>query len=86
MQDSPLEFPGHHPVKAVGLHTAEFKTRMLDVVHREAGTPAVLEVRERLSKDQRYLSLTITVHVADRAQLDRIYREMHATGLLLFAL
>jgi hypothetical protein len=86
MKDSPLEFPGHHPVKAVGLHTPEFKEQMIAVVHQEVGEPAVMEIRERLSKDHRYLSLTITVHVANRDQLDAIYRNMHATGLLMFAL
>jgi hypothetical protein len=81
-----LEFPGAHPVKAMGRHTPEFKPRMLEVIHSEVGQESVIEIQEKMSRDQKYVSLTITIHIQSREHLDRIYRQMHATGLLIFAL
>ncbi len=92
MSDTPstppslLEFPGAHPVKAMGRHTDEFRVRMLEVIHAEVGAESVIEIQERMSRDRTYVSLTITVHIQSREHLDRIYRQMHATGLLIFAL
>ncbi len=81
-----LEFPGAHPVKAMGRHTPEFRLRMLEVIHDELGQESIIDIQERMSRDQSYISLTITVHIQSREHLDRIYRQMHATGLLIFAL
>ena len=86
MDASPLEFPCDHPIKVLGRHTPEFRTRVLAVLAAEAGETAEPRLEERLSRDGSYLSLTCTVRVASRAQLDLIYRALHATGLVLYAL
>ena len=85
MDASPLSFPCDYPVKVMGRHTPEFRTRVLAVLTAEA-PGAELETRERLSRDGTYLSLTCTLRVGSREQLDRIYRQLHATGLVLYAL
>jgi putative lipoic acid-binding regulatory protein len=54
------------------------------VLGDEAGV--VLDVAERPSRDGTYLSLTFTLKVDNREQLERIYRRLHATGLVLYAL
>jgi putative lipoic acid-binding regulatory protein len=86
MEISPLEFPCEYPVKVMGRRTPEFRPRMLEVLAAH-GVPAEPEaISERLSRDGTYLSLTLSIRVDSRDQLDRIYRELHATGLVLFAL
>ena len=85
MKRSPLEFPCDYPIKVMGRHTPEFRARMLEVLGRQA-TAGVSAVAERLSRDGNYLSLTCTVHVESRERLDALYRELHATGLVLIAL
>jgi putative lipoic acid-binding regulatory protein len=69
----------------MGRHTPEFRTRMLEVLERQPSS-TVSSVAERLSRDGNYLSLTCTVRVDSRERLDSLYRELHATGLVLIAL
>ncbi|HUO96350.1 MAG TPA: DUF493 domain-containing protein [Steroidobacteraceae bacterium] len=84
MDASPLEFPCDYPVKVMGKRTPEFRQAMLDALGDEAGV--VHNIAERPSRDGTYLSLTFTLKVDNREQLDRIYRRLHATGLVLYAL
>jgi putative lipoic acid-binding regulatory protein len=85
--NTPLEFPGDHPLKVVGKATPEFRARMLQIVALHGGgTIEPSRVTEKLSRDGTYVSLTCVVRAESREHLDRIYREMHATGLVLYAL
>ncbi len=84
MADSPLEFPGDHPVKVMGRNTPEFRAQVLAVLAGGA-TPAPA-VAERISRDGGFVSLTVVVRVASRDELDALYRRLHATGLVLYSL
>ena len=86
MDPSPLEFPADHPVNVIGRHAPEFRERVRAVLAAELGAAATIVIEERRSRDGSYLSLTCTVRVESRPQLERLYRELHATGLVLFAL
>lgn len=83
---SPLEFPCEYPLKVMGRSTPEFRVRMLQVVAVHAGPLEAARISERASRDGNYLSLTLTVRAESREHLDRIYRDLHATGLVLYAL
>ncbi len=83
MQDSPLEFPCDYPLKVMGRATPEFRSAVLGALPPEAGAPPVAE---RLSRDGNFVSLTLTVRVASRDELDGLYRRLHATGLVLYSL
>jgi len=69
----------------MGRKTPEFRSAMLYVLTQQTGLHDI-PVTERHSRDGTYLSLTCTVPVKDRAQLDTIYKSLHSTGLVLFAL
>lgn len=84
--DSPLEFPCDYPVKVMGRTSAEFRARMLQVIALHTGPVSAQQVSERLSRDGNYLSLTCTVRAASREQLELLYRDLHSTGLVLYAL
>jgi uncharacterized protein len=86
MDESPLEFPCDYPVKVMGRHTADFRAQVLAALAAEAGGSAAPRVEERLSRDGTFVSLTCIVRVASRADLDRLYRRLHATGLVLYSL
>lgn len=86
MDGSPLEFPGIHPVKVMGRHTAEFRAGVLAAVAERLAGNHEVALTERVSRDGGYVSLTALVRVESRAELDAIYRELHATGLVLYAL
>ena len=86
MENTPLEFPGEHPVKVMGRHSPEFRERVFGVLHELGKPPRPESVAERPSRDGTYLSLTFEVWVASRDDLDGIYRALHATGLVIYAL
>ena len=80
-----LEFPCDYALKLIGRHAPEFREAVRAVVARQP--PKTLTVdAERISRDGNFLSLTCHVHVATRESLDALYRELHATGLVLYAL
>jgi uncharacterized protein len=81
-----LQFPDHHPIKAVGRNQPHFKDTMLQCVRAELGDDVELDITEKLSRDGSFISLTVTVWVDSRERLDNVYQRLHATGLLLFAL
>jgi uncharacterized protein len=86
MDETPLEFPCDFPVKVMGRHTAEFRTQILAALAAETHGAAAPRIEERLSRDGTFVSLTCTVRVASRDELERIYRRLHATGLVLYSL
>jgi uncharacterized protein len=86
MDDSPLEFPCDYALKVMGRAGPEFRARMLAVLEAHVGPIAPAQVLERPSRAGTYVALTCTLRAGSRAQLDRIYRDLHATGLVLYAL
>ena len=85
-EESLIEFPCDLPSKVMGRHTPEFRALMVAAAATQAGPIADDAVSVRLSKDERFASITITVHVQDHDQLRRVYSALHATGLVLYAL
>lgn len=86
MDQSPLEFPCDYALTVMGRASPEFRARMLAVLEVHLGPIAAAQLAERPSRAGRYLSLTCTLRAESRSQLDRIYRDLHATGLVLYAL
>jgi putative lipoic acid-binding regulatory protein len=86
MDGSPLEFPSDYPVKVMGRHTPEFRAAVLAALADRLAGDHEVALTERISRDGGYVSLTALVRVGSRAELDAIYRELHATGLVLYAL
>jgi uncharacterized protein len=86
MENSPLEFPCDYPLMVMGRHTPEFRERVLAVLAERIGPLRDERVSERASRAGNYVALTCTVHAESRAHLDEMYRALHATGLVLYAL
>ena len=86
MENSPLEFPCDHDIKVMGRDTADFREVTAAAIVAELGDGAADRVAAKASGKGAFVSLTYTVHVESRIQLDRVYRALHATGLVLYAL
>ena len=80
-----LEFPCDYPLKLIGRHTAEFREAVRAIIARQPPKSLAVDA-ERISRDGNFLSLTCHVHAESREALDALYRELHATGLVLYAL
>jgi len=85
-KESPLEFPCDFPLKVMGKTDSAFKETMIAITKKHIPELCQQHIKEKLSSNNKYLSLTLTVRVSSREQLDKIYRELHATGLVLMAL
>jgi putative lipoic acid-binding regulatory protein len=86
MPDAPLEFPCDYPVKVMGRRSPEFRAAVLAVLAPPGGPAPELRIEERPSRDGTYVALTCTLRIESRAELDLVYRRLHATGLVLYAL
>jgi putative lipoic acid-binding regulatory protein len=85
-EDSLFDFPCHVPIKIFGRNELGFRSAALLIVRTHF--PALDEalVAEQLSREGRYLSLTVTVWAESRAQLDAVYGELSASPDILMAL
>jgi hypothetical protein len=82
--ESLLKFPTDLAVKVFGRNDPQFRAAVLDIVEAHYGK--AYTVAEQESKQAAYLSLTITVHVENRAQVDALYQTLVANELILMVL
>ena len=84
--DSPLEFPCAFPIKMMGRDTPEFRATARALVEKHAGEVADEAVQAALSRNGRFVSVTVTITAISKQQLDDIYREVTAHSDVLMAL
>jgi putative lipoic acid-binding regulatory protein len=85
-KDTLLEFPCDFPIKVMGHATDEFETLVLSIITKHVETLKENAIRTRHSKDGKYLSITITINVNCKEQLDNIYLELTESEHILFVL
>jgi uncharacterized protein len=81
-----LEFPCAFPVKMMGRDTPEFHATARSLVERHTGPLADDAIHTALSRNGRFVSITVTVNAQSRQQLDDIYRDLSAHDDVLMAL
>ena len=81
-----LEFPCDFPVKLMGRDTAEFHATARELVEKHTGPLDDDAIHTALSKNGRFVSITVTVNATSKQQLDDIYREITAHEDVLMAL
>jgi hypothetical protein len=74
--ESLLTFPCVFPLKVMGRRTDGFAQTVSEVVLRHAPDFHPETIEMRMSKNGRYLSLTVTVNARSREQLDALYSEL----------
>ena len=84
--ESLLTFPCVFPIKIMGRREAGFAQAISEMVLRHAPDfhPDTMEMR--ISKNGRYISLTVNLNAKSREQLDALYSEISAHPLVLMAL
>jgi len=84
--DELFRFPSDFPIKVMGRDSESFRTLTLAIVERHAGPLEPGRISERMSREGRFLALTYTIRAESRAQLDAIYQDLTASGVVLVAL
>jgi uncharacterized protein len=82
--ESLLKFPTDLPVKVFGRNDAEFRAAVVEIVEKHFGKTYIMT--EVASKQAAYVSLTITVRVESRAQIDALYQDFVTSPHILMAL
>ncbi|MCL2298464.1 MAG: DUF493 family protein [Proteobacteria bacterium] len=85
-EESLLQFPCDFPIKVMGKNAEGFAQAIADIVvaHAPDFDPATMEMRP--SKENRYLSLTVTVRATNKEQLDALYRALTAHPMVSMVL
>ena len=78
INQSAISFPCDFPIKVIGHHKENFETEITQIIEQcrtdEQNKLYPIIITKKPSKENRYLALTVTVHVEDQAALDDIYR------------
>ncbi len=85
-EESPLQFPCEFPIKMMGRDTPEFRATARSLVEKHVGEVDDERVQATLSRNGRFVSVTVTVTATSQEQLDDIYREVTAHDDVLMAL
>ena len=71
-----LVFPCVFPIKVMGRREDGFAQEVSDVVRRHAPDFHPETIEMRISKNGRYLSITVNLNARSREQLDDLYSEL----------
>lgn len=85
-KQSPLTFPCEFVIKIFGAASDSFESQVLDIIRKHCPDIHNSAVRNRPSKDGKYLALSITVPVDSQQELDAIYYDLTASPIVLMAL
>jgi hypothetical protein len=85
--DAPqLSFPCPFDIKAMGRHSPDFAARMQALVGRHVPPPELHGVNTRMSRENQYVSVTLSITATSYDQLNAIYQDLAACTDVLFAL
>ena len=85
-EETLIEFPCDFPIKVMGETRDEFAATIVDIIRTQTPDFDSSKVDMRASSGGRYISLTCTVYVTSKQQLDDIYRALTAHPEVKFVL
>lgn len=81
-----IEFPCSFPIKMMGRDTPEFRATARALVEKHAGEVNDDAVQAALSRNGRFVSVTVTITATSQQQLDNIYQDVTDHEDVLMAL
>lgn len=81
-----IEFPCNFPIKVMGEAHIDFSSEIINTIQQILPSFNASQVEMRGSSGGKYISLTCTVHVTSKPQLDDIYRALSAHPMTKFVL
>ena len=85
-QESLIEYPCDFPLKVFGVAEQGFAQAIAAAVQQHAPDFDAASIEMRASSSAKYLSLTCTVRVTSRAQLDDLYRTLSSHPMVKMVL
>ncbi len=84
--DTLLEFPCPFPVKIMGANEPDFAEHALALVSQHVDDVLEKDIESRVSRNGRFVAVTVHIQARSKAQLDAIYRSLSASDRVLMAL
>lgn len=81
-----IKFPSVFPVKIMGANMDDFESLVVEIIQKHASLVNERIISTRLSRNGRFVSVTVHIHAESQAQLDAIYRELSAHERVLMML
>ena len=81
-----IEFPCDFPIKVMGETHADFSKEMIKAIQSVIASFDASQIEMRGSSAGKYISLTCTVYVTSKMQLDDVYRALTAHPMVKFVL
>jgi len=85
-ENTPLDFPCEFPIKAMVHSTEQARSAVFGAVAEHVSFDVDNDVRRRPSRNGRFESITISVKVESRGQLERIYGDIRSLDVVLMTL
>lgn len=85
-QETLLEFPCDFAIKAMGESSPEFDSVVVSIIRQHIESIAEGAVKTRQSSGGKYTSVTVTVNVTSKVQLDSIYQDLSSHELIKYVL
>lgn len=81
-----LEFPCEYPIKVIGVSGQNLRHHVVEIMRIHAGEIDELLITERESSEGRFESVTVVITATGKPQLDTIFAELKATGIVKMVL
>ncbi len=81
-----MNFPCIFPVKVMGANQEDFERLVVTIIQKHANVAEEAETLSRLSRNGRFVSITVHIRAESQEQLDAIYRELSAHERVLMLL
>lgn len=85
-EESPIQFPCDFTIKVMGRSDSNFEKIALAIIKQHFPEFNQSLAQKKLSKDNNFLSLSITVYAKSKPQLDELYRELTSVKEILMVL
>ena len=86
IESSAIQFPCDFTIKVMGKSQPTFEETVLSIIRKHFPAIQKNNIQKKPSKDNNYLSLSITVHAESKVQLDDCYRELSGNKEVLMVL
>jgi uncharacterized protein len=84
--ESLLTFPCEFTIKVFGEMAPDYEQTIIEIIRPHAPTISGGAMQSRISENGKYLSLSITLNIESREQLDNIYRALSSHPKVLMSL
>lgn len=85
-KETVFDFPCDFPIKMMGRNTPEFRMTAVSIIEAHTGTVDDKKIQSSLSRNGRFVSITISISAQSQRQLDDIYEDVSAHDDVLMAL